>query len=148
MLVFKTSWRRLQDMSWRSLQHMSWRCLQHIFSLTIFHLSHDMSWRHLEDVFKTSHKTFRRRLEDVLKMSLETKNCYAEDVLKTFWIHVLKMSWCWDNKSEVLSNILQKYNKWSVLHLKNIFILKKFSTFANLLMKKPANWFAIAKKWE
>ena len=50
-------------------------------------------------------KTFSRRLEDVLKMSLETKNCYAEDVLKTFWRHVLKMSWCWDNKSEVLSNI-------------------------------------------
>ena len=31
------------------------------------------------------------------------------------------------------------------LHLKNIFTLRKFSTFANLLRKKPSNWFAIAK---
>ena len=26
--------------------------------------------------------------------------------------------------------------------------LKKSSTFANLLMEKPGNWFAIAKMWE
>ena len=30
------------------------------------------------------------------------------------------------------------------LHLKNIFILKKRSTFANFLMEKPVNSFAIA----
>ena len=53
MLIFKTSWRRFQDMSWRRLQH--------IFSLTIFRLSRrledvlqirleDMSWRRLHDM--------------------------------------------------------------------------------------------------
>ena len=26
--------------------------------------------------------------------------------------------------------------------------IKKFPTFANLLMEKPGNWFAVAKKWE
>ena len=29
-----------------------------------------------------------------------------------------------------------------------IYTLKKSSTFANLLMEKPGNWFAIAKMWE
>ena len=33
-------------------------------------------------------------------------------------------------------------------HLKNIFALKKSSTFANLLKEKPVNWFAIAQMWE
>ena len=31
------------------------------------------------------------------------------------------------------------------LHLKNIFTLKKSSTFANLLMEKPGHLFAMAK---
>ena len=31
------------------------------------------------------------------------------------------------------------------LHLKNVFTFKKSSTFANLLMEKPGNWFATAK---
>ena len=60
----------------------------------------------------------------------------------------------WDNKNEVLSNILHKYNEWSFilififnLHLKNIFTLKKSSRFAYLLMEKPGNWFAMVKKW-
>ena len=34
------------------------------------------------------------------------------------------------------------------LHLKNIFTLKKLSTFANIMIEKPGNWFAIAKMWE
>ena len=37
------------------------------------------------------------------------------------------------------------------LHLKNIYKKKKkkkSSTFANLLMEKPGNWFAIAKMWK
>ena len=29
-----------------------------------------------------------------------------------------------------------------------IYTLRKSSTFANLLMDKPGNWFAIAKVWE
>ena len=31
------------------------------------------------------------------------------------------------------------------LHLKNAFTLKKSSQIANLLLKKPGNWFTIAK---
>ena len=34
------------------------------------------------------------------------------------------------------------------LHFKNTFTLTKSSTFANLLMEKPGNWFAIAKMRE
>ena len=34
------------------------------------------------------------------------------------------------------------------LRLKNIFKLKDSTTFANLLMEKPGNWIAIAKKSE
>ena len=33
----------------------------------------------------------------------------------------------------------------SYLHLKKNIYIKKSSTFANLLMEKPDNWFAIAK---
>ena len=61
-VIFKTSWRRLQDMSWRRLQH--------VFSVTILRLP--------------------RRFEDVLKTSWKTKNCYAEDVLKTCLEDVLE----------------------------------------------------------
>ena len=31
------------------------------------------------------------------------------------------------------------------LHLKNIFTLKKLSTFANVMMEKPVNLFAVAE---
>ena len=88
LLVFKTSWRRLQDMSWRRLQH--------VFSVTIFRLSRrleDVLRRRLEDVFKTSRKTSWRHLQDAFKTSWKTKNCYAEDVFKMSWRHVLKTSW-------------------------------------------------------
>ena len=55
LLVFKTSWRCLQDMSWRRLQH--------VFSVTIFRLP-----RRLEDFFKTStHLTVT-----CLKLTVET----------------------------------------------------------------------------
>ena len=33
-------------------------------------------------------------------------------------------------------------------YLKNIFTLKKSSAFANLLIEKPGNLFAIAKMWK
>ena len=70
LLVFKTSWRRLEDMSWRRLQH--------VFSVTIFRLP-----RRLEDISQdvliqkiVTLKTSWRRLEEVLKTCLE-------DVLET-----------------------------------------------------------------
>ena len=48
LLVFKASWRRLQDMSWGHLQHD--------FSVTLFHLP-----RRLENVFKTSWRHLGRQ---------------------------------------------------------------------------------------
>ena len=72
LLVFKRSWRRLQDV----LKTSSTRLQRNNFT------SSKTSWRRLEDVFKTSRKT-----------SWKTKNCYAEDVFKTSWRHVLKTSW-------------------------------------------------------
>ena len=60
----------------------------------------------------------------------------------------------WGNKNKVFSNMPHKYNALSFiltfifnLHLKNIFTLKKSSTFAYLLKEKPGNWFAIVKMW-
>ena len=76
LLVFKTSWRRLQ----------------HVFSVTIFCLP----WL-LQEVFKTPWRRLGRCLEDisqdVLNTSWKTKNCYAEDVFKTSFRHVFKTSW-------------------------------------------------------
>ena len=37
------------------------------------------------------------------------------------------------------------YNTYIYIY---IYTLKKSSTFANLLMEKPGNWFATAKMWE
>ena len=99
LLVFKMSWRRLED--------MSWKCLQHVFSVTNFCLPRRLedflktfantTWSRLEDVLKTSCKTSWRRLKDILKMSWKMKNCYAEDVLKMSWIQsgrpLEDMSW-------------------------------------------------------
>ena len=76
LLVFKKSWRRLQDMSWKRLQH--------VFSVTIFCLP-----RCVEYIMKTSW----RRLEEVFKTFWKTKNCYAEDIMKMSSRHVLKTSW-------------------------------------------------------
>ena len=88
LLVFKTFWRRFQDMSWRRLQR--------VFSVTILHLP-----RRLEDVLKkfsrriakTAWRRFQDLSQDVLKTSWKTKNCYAEDVFQTSWRHALKTSW-------------------------------------------------------
>ena len=35
-----------------------------------------------------------------------------------------------------------------IFTFKKYISIKKSSTFANLLMEKPGNWFAIAKMWE
>ena len=72
MLVFKTSWRRVQ----------------HVFSATILRLP-----RGLEHVLKTFSRPLARRLQDVFKTTWKTKKCYAEDVFKTSWRHALKTSW-------------------------------------------------------
>ena len=60
----------------------------------------------------------------------------------------------WGKKYKVLSNILHKYIYENCLYshlylqLKNIFTFKKSSTFPNLLIKKPGNWFATVKMWK
>ena len=62
LLVFKTSWRRLEDMSWRRLQN--------VFSVTIFRLPRhleDILQIRLEDFLKTSWRHLERRTEDVLE---------------------------------------------------------------------------------
>ena len=81
LLVFKTSWRHLQDMSWRRLQH--------VFSVTILCLP-----RRLEDLLKTClEDVLKTCIEDVLKTCLEDvlKTC-LEDVLKTYLEDVFKTS--------------------------------------------------------
>ena len=86
LLVFKTYWRRLQQ----------------VFIVTVFHLP-----RRLQDVFNTSWRRFEDILQDVFKTSWKTKNCYAEDVFKTSWrktkcllgISVYNKSKCVYNKS-------------------------------------------------
>ena len=126
LLVFKTSWRRLEDMSWRRLQH--------VFSVTIFRLP-----RRLEDILQI-------RLEDVLKTSRKTswksKNCYAEDVLKTSWRHVLKTSWrhvlktSWRHILKTSSRRLGgKQNfYWWYLYLTNLNVYLTNLCFTNLYL--------------
>ena len=85
LLVFKTSWRLLQDMSWKPLQH--------VFSVTSFRLP-----RRLEDILGDEKLLRWRRFQDVLKICLE-------DVLKTSWRQakcLLGISVC--NKSKYVSN--------------------------------------------
>ena len=96
LLVFKTSWRRLQDMSWRRLQH--------VFSVTVLRLPRRLqdvlkkswrrlaktSWRRLEEVFKTSRKTSSKRLGRRTIVRLKTSSRLFEDML---WRRLEDMSW-------------------------------------------------------
>ena len=95
LLVFKTSWRGLQD--------MSWRCLQHVFRVTIFYVFQDVlkkSWRRFQDLSQDVLKTFSIRLQDVLEdekllrwrpLQDVLKTC-LEDLLKTYLEDVFKKS--------------------------------------------------------
>ena len=72
LLVFKTSWSRLQGMPWICLQHVS------NFEDVLDHKNF-LRWRRLEGVLKTY-------LEDVLKICLEdVSKKWLEDVLKASW---------------------------------------------------------------
>ena len=62
-VIFKTSWRRLQDMSWRRLQH--------VLSVTVFRLS-----RRLEDVLKMYLRRLGRR--KIFKKSWRQTKCLPE----------------------------------------------------------------------
>ena len=72
--------------------------------------SSKMSWRHLEDVFKTSRKTPWRHLQDVLKTSWKTKNCYAKDVLKTSSRRL--------EDRQMFAGILQQFENWLKMKLR------------------------------
>ena len=87
LLVFKTSWRHLQD--------MSWRCLQHVFSVTILHLPRrleDVLQRRFEDVLRNVLKMSSRRLEDALEDEKLLRWRRLEDVLKIYLEDVFKTS--------------------------------------------------------
>ena len=111
LLVFKTSWRGLQD--------MSWRCLQHVFRVTIFYVFQDVlkkSWRRFQDLSQDVLKTFSIRLQDVLEdekllrwrpLQDVLKTC-LEDILKTYLEDVFKTSW------------KQKNVYWGYLYLINL----------------------------
>ena len=84
-LVFKTSWRLLQDMSWRGFQH--------IFSVTILRLPRrleDVLRRRLEDVLKTFSRPLARGLQDVLEDEKFLRWRRLQDILKTCLEDVLK----------------------------------------------------------
>ena len=79
--VFKTFWKRLQDLLQRLLQDVLKTSLRHVKDLA------KTSSRHLQNVFKTSCKTFfktsSRSLQDALKMSSRR----LQDIFKTFCIY-------------------------------------------------------------
>ena len=72
LLVFRTSWRRLQ----------------HVFSVTILCLP-----RRLEDVLKTFSRPLARRLEDIFKTSSRRLGRRKIVTLKTSWRRFEDMSW-------------------------------------------------------
>ena len=77
LLVFRTSWRRLQ----------------HVFSVTILCLPRrleDVLQKRLEDVLKTYWRHLARRLEEVLEDETLLRWRRLEDVLKTYLEDVLK----------------------------------------------------------
>ena len=89
LLVFKTSWRRLQD--------MFWRCLQYVLSVTIFRLPkrlEDVLQKRLEEVLKTSCNTSKRRFKDVLQDVWEDEKLLRWRRLEDMsWRRLEDMSW-------------------------------------------------------
>ena len=95
--ILKMSWRRVNNNSltlWYVLK-TCWICLKEIFPRrlkdvlkTLCQDALEMSWRRLQEVFKT----FSRRFEDALKTFLQdvlkTSWRRLENVLKTFWKHL------------------------------------------------------------
>ena len=84
MLVFKTSWRRPQDISRRHLEDMPQRCLEDVLKTS----GQDVlktSWRFFENVVKAyDQDEYIRFDQDVLKMSLRRLlKAKTKDVFKT-----------------------------------------------------------------
>ena len=96
LFLYKTSWRRLQDMSSKRLQDRSSKCLQDmssrrlqdVFSVTIFHLSRRLwktSSRRLGRRKIIMLKTCWRRLQDMFSRRLQDQQMFAGFYGKT-WV--------------------------------------------------------------
>ena len=113
MLVFKTSWRRLQVMSWKRPQH--------VFSVTIFALP-----RRLEDVLKTSWE-----IEVTLKTSWR-RRLFFYRLWKTFFTEDI-----WTTASEFVTEMLIFRTSRSQMFFKISVILEPLSNniVADLLLQ-------------
>ena len=110
-LVFKMSWRRLQDMFWRHLQH--------VFSVSIFRLR-----RHLEDVLQTSSRHLVRCLQDVLEDKKLLHWRRLEDVLKTCTEDVLEINKMFTGISVSNHGLLTNLNQYLTnLYLTNLYFI-------------------------
>ena len=125
LLVFKTSWRHLQDMSWRRLQH--------VFSVTILRLP-----RRLEDVLKTFSRPLARRLQDVLEDEKLLRWRRLEDVLEINKIFT--------RISVLIHGLLRNLNQYLTnLYLTNLYFTN-LRRIQNALMK--TQWFLYLSYFE
>ena len=164
--MLKSSWRRLED----CFEDVLKTCLEGVLNTCLEDVL-KRSWRQtrcLLRIFLSNHGLLTNLNQYLANLYLT--NLYFTNLTQIqnaiififvlFWNSVSRinskstMQNMWDNNNKVSCNMQHKYNEWSFiltyifnLHLKNIFTLKESPTFANLLMKKPGNWFAIAKKW-
>ena len=142
--VLKTSWGHVLKTSWRQT-----KCLLGIYVSNhglLTNLNQYLTNLYLANLYLKNLRRIQNALISIFVLFWNIINRIKSKLTLQNW---------WDNKNEVWSNILPKYNEWSFiltfvfnLHLENIFTLKKSPTFANLLMEEPCNWFAIGKKWE
>ena len=122
LLIFKTTWRRLQDMSWGRL------------SCNNFWSSRKSS-RVLQDIFKTIWKIFSRPLQGFFKTSWKTRNCYPEDIIKTCLQEIFKI--CLEVVFQFLkrpTNCLLERNLYLLLTNINLYLTNLYLT--NLYLTK------------
>ena len=163
----KTSWRHLEDvledeklLRWKRLQDVSWRRLgdkKNVYwgYLYLRNLNVYLTNLYFTNLYVANLRRIQNALEpnsvDICLILKHKQHLYFKN-----WNLWNRWPTKWGNKNKVLSNILNKY--WKILknclyahlylQLNSIFILKKSSTFANLLMEKKGNWFFIVKMWE
>ena len=128
MLVFRTSWTRLQDMSWRRLQN--------VFSVTNFRL---------QDVLKTSWKKKNCYTEHVFKTSCKKSWRQTKCLLG---IYVLKKSNCVSNKSifhKSLTNLRLLQNPLN--RTQRFWYSSQFETHAAFLFKELKSLMTVRCCW-
>ena len=94
------------------------------------------SQRHLMPAGQLLYSSYFETQSVELIQNRHCRTCEAIKVSIKIYTHIFK--WIIVYTLFILSFINR-------LHLKIIFTLKNSSSFANLLMEKPGNWFAIAK---